>query len=772
MDTSTSIKQAAVIGSGVMGSGIAAHLANAGIPVLLLDLPQSGLGKKNALAEGAIERLKKMEPAPFMTSHAAKLITAGNTESDLEKLKDCDWIIEAVLEKLEVKRDLYQKIEGIIRPDTIVSSNTSTIPMAMLLEGRSASFKKHFFITHFFNPPRYTRLLEFVSSPDSDPKALDQLQNFVDQSLGKGIVQCKDSPGFIANRIGTFWIQKAMVEAFNRGIRVEEADALFSKPMGIPKTGVFALVDLVGLDLIPLITQSMTTSLPKSDAFHKTAQDIPVVQKLIGDGYTGRKGKGGFYRLHQENGQKIKQSVDLKTGEFAPSKKPKLACIENTKGLKALLTYKDQFAEYAWAVLSDVLCYTAEIVDQIADDIEAIDTAMRLGYNWKYGPFELLDQLGPKWVAEKLAAEGKTVPSLIQKVGDGSFYTVKDGKKYFFTGQDYMPITRRPGVLVLSDIKAASKPIAKNGSASLWDIGDGVVCLEFTSKMNSLDPDIMKMIHTAIEIIPQKYKGLIIYNEGSNFSAGANLGLALFASNVASWTLIEDFVAEGQKAYQALKYAPFPVVAAPSGLAVGGGCEILLHSDAIVAHSETYTGLVEVGVGIIPAWGGCKEMLHRWLSEKKRPGGSMVAVGKVFEMIGTAKVAKSAYEAKDMFILRESDEIVMNRDRVLAAAKEKALALAKGYQPPEPINLSLPGGAARVSMTMAVKGMVKIGKATEYDAHIAEKLAFVLSGGEDGDCTEDELYTLERQAFLTLIRNPKTLARMEHILTTGKPLRN
>ncbi len=767
------IKKAAVIGAGVMGSGIAAHMANAGIQVLLLDLPQSGFGKKNKLAEDALEKMKKTDPAPFMSGDAFKRVTPGNTESDLDKLTDCDWVVEAIIEKIEYKHDLYAKIEKVIRPGTIVSSNTSTIPMEKLVDGRSTDFKKNFFITHFFNPPRYTRLLEIVSSKDSDQESLKTLNDFADIHLGKGVVHCKDSPGFIANRIGTFWIQKAMVEALDRDISIEEADAIFSKPMGIPKTGVFGLVDLVGLDLIPLVTQSMRNALPKTDPFHTSYKDIPVIQKLIDDGYTGRKGKGGFYRLNKkEDGSKVKESVSLKTGDFLPSKKAKLPMLEGRTNLKTLLSGKDKHAEFAWSVLSEVLRYSADIIDEIADNIADIDYAMRLGYNWKFGPFELIDQIGAQWFADRLKQEGRPVPSILDALGDGTFYKIENGQTQYFTGKGYTELKRPDGVLLLSDIKLKTKPLAKNASASLWDIGDGVVCLEFTSKMNSIDPEIMKMIMKSIDIVKKDYKALVIYNEGTNFSAGANLGLALFAINVAMWPLIEDIVKGGQDAYMALKYAPFPVISAPSGLALGGGCEILFHSDAVVAHAESYIGLVEVGVGIIPAWGGCKEMLTRTLTSKRRPGGGMVAVGKVFEMIGTAKVNKSAFEAKENFFIHDQDPIIMNRDRVLADAKTHALKMADGYTPPEPVTLDLPGGGARVSMNMAVKAMVKIGKATEYDEEISKKLAYVLTGGDDEATTEQEILALEREKFMELIHSPKTHARMESILETGKPLRN
>ncbi|MBN9412363.1 MAG: enoyl-CoA hydratase/isomerase family protein [Candidatus Paracaedimonas acanthamoebae] len=770
------IKKVGVIGAGTMGSGIAAHLANAGVEVLLLDMPQSGFGKKNQLAEQAIERLQKVDPAAFMTPKMAKFITPGNLEDDLEKLSACDWIIEAIVENLDAKQNLYQKLEGILKPHTIISSNTSTILLRHLIKDRTKIFQSSFMITHFFNPPRYMRLLEVIKSSFTDPKKVEAIKLFTDIKLGKSVVDCHDSPGFIGNRIGIFWLQLAVLEAIQQGLKVEEVDALFSKPMGIPKTGVFGLIDLVGLDLMPLIGTSMKASLPSHDLYCQLEQETPLIQKMISEGYVGRKGKGGFYRINRDNGSKTKEVIDLITGTYSQTNKVKLSILENTSTLKDLLSYPDQYGKYVWSVLSQLLCYVASKVDEIADDIVAIDTAMKLGYGWKYGPFELLDKIGTSWFVQRLKEEGRAVPSLLEKVGSHSFYKVQDGKlHHLILKGGYQEIQRLPGQLLLSDIKITSKPLAKNGSAALWDIGDGVVCLEFTSKMNSIDLDIMKMIHKAVEIVQKDYKALVIYNEGQNFSVGANLGLALFAVNCALWPLIQQLVAEGQQAYKALKYAPFPVVGAPSGMALGGGCEILLHCDAIQAHAETYMGLVEVGVGLVPAWGGCKEMLGRWLNHHKRPGGAMVAVGKVFEMIGTATVAKSAFEAKELLFIKEENEITMNRDRLLAAAKQKALDLVKDYHPPQAHLYSLPGGVARVALSMAVKVLVKAGKATPYDEEVSKYLATILSGG-DIDITdtqgEDEILKLEREAFITLIKNPKTLARIEHILATGKPLRN
>lgn len=773
-----SVQKACVIGAGVMGAGIAAHIANAGIPVLLLDIAAKD-GDRTAITKGAIDKLLKADPAPLMSKDAAKLITPGNLEDDLAKVADCDWIVEAIVENLEIKRGLYEKLEALKKPDAVVSSNTSTIPLKYLVEGRSESFRTTFMITHFFNPPRYMRLLELVGGPETDKAALAKIEDFCDRTLGKGVVPCKDTPGFIANRIGTYWIQVAVNEAIALGLSVEEADAVGSRPMGIPKTGVFGLIDLVGLDLMPLIAKSMKSVLPASDDFIRTNIQHPLLDKMIADGYTGRKGKGGFYRLNAVGGKKVKEAIDLKTGEYRTAQKPKPEALERAgRSLKALVTDASPHGEFAKRVLVQTLGYTASLVPEIAETVVAVDEAMRLGYNWSFGPFELIDQVGADWLAAEIAASGKPVPALLETAKGKSFYR-QDGGKLEFLGTDgaYHPVVRRPGVLLLADIKRGADPVLKNASASVWDIGDGVLCFEFTSKMNSLDSDIMALLTKTIQTIPAKgYKGLVVYNEGTNFSVGANLGLALFAANIAMWPAIEEIVEGGQRTYKALKYAPFPVVGAPSGMALGGGCEILLHCDAVQAHAETYMGLVEVGVGIIPGWGGCKEMLQRWLGLKRRPGGPMPAIAKVFETLSTAQVSKSAALAKELMYLRAEDGITMNRDRLLADAKAKVLALAEGYQPPAEFEFRLPGPSAKLALDMAVDGAAGAGKATPHDITVSKTLATVLTGGPNGDVTlvlkEDDILALERSNFMQLAKNPKSLARMEHMLETGRPLRN
>ena len=772
----SAIKKIAVIGAGVMGAGIAAHVANAGVPVVLLDIVAKDNPNRSAIAEGAVEKMLKQEPAPFMSKAAARLITTGNTEDNLDLVSDCDWIIEAVLERLDVKHALYAKLEGLRKADAVVSSNTSTIPLAELTKGASEDFTKHFMIAHFFNPPRYMRLLEVVKSDKTLQSAYENVCRFADIHLGKSIVPCKDRPGFIGNRLGVYWLQTAVLEAVAASLTVEEADAIIGRPMGIPKTGVFGLIDLVGLDLMPHINASMTALLPKDDAYHASAKPVPLVSKMIAEGYTGRKGKGGFYRLNRDKG-KAKEAIDLMSGEYRPQQKPVVDAIdESGRSLKKLLSHDSKHGAYAAKVMSLTLAYASSLVGEVADQADAIDEAMRLGYNWKFGPFELIDQLGSAWLVEHLQKAGVAVPKFLSLASGKAIYRIENGQRQVL-GLDgaYNDVKRAEGVVMLEDIKRRSEPVLKNGSAALWDIGDGVACLEFTSKMNSLNTDTMGLIGKAIKLVQKQFKALVIYNEGTHFSAGANLGLAAFAANIAAWGEIENLVSGGQQAYLALKYAPFPVVAAPSGMALGGGCEIVLASDAVQAHAETYIGLVEVGVGLIPGWGGCKEMLHRWSTLGKLPKGPMPAVIKAFEIISVATVAKSAAEAKELLFLRPQDGITMNRYRLLADAKAKALSLVEGYKPPEPPTFNLPGPSGRAALDMAVQGFHRAGKATDYDLVVLGELAEVLSGGDTDvikPLTENELLQLERDRFMHLVRDDRTLARITTMLETGKPLRN
>lgn len=775
------IQRAAVIGSGVMGSGIAAHFANAGIPVVLLDIPANEGDDRSAIAKGAVQKLLKADPAPFMHPKNARLVTPGNLEDDLHLLAEVDWIVEAIVENPAVKADLYRRIDPVRKEGSVVSSNTSTIPLGVLVEGQSEAFQRDFMITHFFNPPRYMRLLEIVGGEKTRPEALAAVADVCDRRLGKGVVRCKDTPGFIANRIGVYWIQTAINAAVDLGLTVEEADAVAGRPMGIPKTGVFGLVDLVGLDLMPHVAKSLLATLPENDAYRSAFREHPVITRMIAEGYTGRKGKGGFYRLNRAGGGKVKEAIDLGTGEYRRSDKPRLESVATAgRDLRALAEFPDKTGQYARRVLAHTLAYAASLVPEIADSIVAVDEGMKLGYAWKQGPFELIDRLGTAWFAELCRSEGIPVPPLVEQADGRPFYRVEDGKlQHLTTAGVYDTVVRPDGVLLLADIKRASKPVWKNGSASLWDIGDGVLCVEFTSKMNAIDGDIMAAYGKAMTLIGDgqgEWKALVIHNEADNFSVGANLGLALFVLNIGLWPQIEEMVEAGQRTYRALKYAPFPVVAAPSGLALGGGCEILLHSDHVQAHAETYMGLVEVGVGLIPAWGGCTEMLARAAADPRGPKGPMPPIATAFETISLAKVAKSAAEAKDLMYLRPGDGITMNRDRLLADAKAKALELAANYSPPEKTTYALPGPTGKTALELFLEGFALQGKATPHDVVVCGKLAGVLTGGPKADVTqpvtEEQMLNLERKAFMELVRTTGSIDRIEHMLTTGKPLRN
>lgn len=792
-----SIEKVAVIGSGVMGSGIAAQIANAGVPVVLLDIVPEGAEDRSMLAKNAVQKLLKTDPAPFMINRNAKLVTPGNLEDDLALLDDCDWVIEAVLEDLDVKHATYKKINEHRKKGAVVSSNTSTIPLQNLVEPFDADFAAHFMITHFFNPPRYMRLLELVVGAQTDKDAAARIQEFCDVQLGKGVVSCHDTPGFIANRLGVFWLQAGVNEAIKQGVSVEAADAVMSRPVGIPKTGVFGLIDLVGIDLMPHLAKSMLSTLPEKDMYRDNYEDHGFIHQMIEAGYTGRKGKGGFYRLDPDSGKaRVKQALKIEANKFDEAQyekagKPVLDSVAAGRaGLRAVVEIDDEGGRYAWAVLSKTLYYAASLVPEIADDIWSVDEAMRLGYNWKKGPFEMIDDLGPAWFAARMAEEGYDELPLLKAVGEGKFYKVEDGKSYYLgTDGQYQEIKRAEGVLLLADLKLNAAPVLKNKSANVWDIGDGVLCFEHQTKMNTFDDQIFALMNQTIDLIGDgsgDYKALVIYNEGTHFSAGANLGLALFAINIAMWAQVEELIGAGQQTFRRLKHAPFPVVSAPSGLALGGGCEVLLHSDHVQAHAETYTGLVEVGVGLIPGWGGCKEMIVRfqekekaahkgiWFSPDTTPMG---AIRKAFELIGTAQVAKSAPQAIEMGYFRETDGVTMNRDRLLFDAKAKALELSKGYEAPEQReDIRLPGASGKAALDMAVSDMAKSGKATPYDIVVAGHLATVLSGGSKGDwlelMSEDDLFKLEITEFMKLVRNEGTMARIEHMLDTGKPLRN
>jgi 3-hydroxyacyl-CoA dehydrogenase len=774
------ITNTAVIGAGVMGSAIAAHLANAGFPVVLLDIIPHGATDRNVIAKQAIEWLLKSDPPAFMHTKAARLVRPGNITDDLILLRDSDWIIEAVVEDMDVKRSLYCKIEEIRKDDSIVTSNTSTLRLAQLSAGLPQRFCRDFLIAHFFNPPRYVRLLELASGPATRPEALATVRDVADRRLGKCPLSCRDTPGFIANRIGAFWLESAVAQALDQGLTVEEADAVMSRCLGIPKTGVFGLLDLIGLDLILRVDDSFARALPPEDPYHQVRRDLPLLREMIGQGLTGRKGKGGFYRLRADGDGTIKEAMDLKTGNYRAALK---LASEDTQRLRSvdlreLIEQPDKFGRYARAVLLPLFSYTAKIALEIANDISTIDRALELGYNWKRGPFALMDKLGASTIVTPLSREDREVPSLLERaVSAGGFYRVDAGRRQYLDARaSYTDLKREPGAYLLSDLKLRNRPLVDNKAASLWDIGDGVVCLEIHTKMNTVDADVLLMIRRALEVVQSGFRALVIYNEGEHFSAGVNLSLVLLATHVAAWSQIEELLIQGQQTYQALKYSPFPVVAASFGLALGGGCELILHCDAIQAHAESYIGLVETAVGLVPGWGGCKEMLERLSAAPALPRGPMPGVAAAFETIGLAKTAKSAFEAREMGFLRPNDRITFNRDRLLADAKNRALELAGNYRPPEPANLILPGPSGKAALLLMTSELRAQGKLAAHDETIATLLAEVLSSGPDTDSSksvsEDQILRLEREAVLHLLRTEETAARIEHMLNTGRPLRN
>ncbi|MCH1524632.1 MAG: 3-hydroxyacyl-CoA dehydrogenase/enoyl-CoA hydratase family protein [Candidatus Thalassarchaeaceae archaeon] len=775
------IKKVAVIGSGVMGSGIAAHCANAGCEVLLLDIVDDESSDRSIIAKNAIKYMHKSNPEMLMQRKNSKLITPGNIDDDLHKLIDCDWVIEVIIENLDIKKKLYKKLAQKIGKDTILSSNTSTIPRSELITDMTTDLSSRFLITHFFNPPRYLPLLEVVSSPEVNADVLDRFCTFADIDLGKRVTICNDSPGFIGNRLGIYFIQRAYKATIDHGLSIEQADAMLGRPIGLPKTAVFALMDLVGIDLIPHVTGSLVSHLGENDPFHKIAGvGKDTITSMIDEGYTGRKGKGGFYRLNRENGKKIKEARSLITGEYKTAKRKAgfSSAKMGKRGIAEIMDCDDKGAEFVSDVLLDSLSYAAYIVPEVSEDIYAIDGAMKVGYNWKKGPFEMMDAIGPKSMVNRLKDSNKSIPPFLALAAEkGMFYGIDSGEITRLSPNGEMVIIERnEDTLTVADLKRRGKPLKRNGSASIWDMGDQVLLVEYHTKMNAMDPMNMEMLLNAVDMAENEgWKGIVIGNDAANFCAGANLGLALFAANLAAWKDLDDFIGLGQDTYQTLKFSEVPIIAASAGLCLGGGAEVLMHCDAVQAHSESYVGLVEVGVGIIPAWGGCKEYLGRVKEFGLVSNGPMGAVMKAFEVIGTAQVAKSADQARTMGFLGPNDRITMNRDRLLSDAKKTLIELSKDYSPPEPRTYSLPGPSGKAALELAVNDLALSGKVTPHDIVVTNALAEILTGG-DTDITEileeDDILAMEKNAITTLAKNTDTLDRMQHMLETGKPLRN
>ncbi|ADR36390.1 3-hydroxyacyl-CoA dehydrogenase [Oceanithermus profundus DSM 14977] len=771
------IKKVGVVGAGTMGSGIAALLASAGVPVVLLDIP----GKDDPLefVKRGLERAKKARPAAFMRKDRAALITIGNTRDDLELLGDVDWVIEAIIEKLEPKQELYARLEEVLPEHAIVSSNTSGIPMKALLEGRSDRFKKRFLGTHFFNPPRYLHLLEIIPTPHTDPAVLEAIENFGDRILGKGLVRAKDVPGFIANRLGVYGMLRAVALMEKHDLTIDEVDALTGPLIGRPKSAVFRTADLTGLDVLKMVAEELA---------HTTGEDFSLpdwVLKVIEGGCLGDKTKCGFYK---KEGKEI-YTLDWKTLEYRPRQKPKIPGVDEAKQLslpKRIAAVLDLPGKYG-AFLRDLFAvssqYTLAKTPEIAYDVVSVDRALKWGFGWRMGPFEQMDAVGLDKTAELIEAAGLEKPELLAKA-EGSFYKKEGASRQMLALEGgYVPVPELPGVIEIQTLKDAGKVVKESKDAGLYDLGDGVLLLEFRTKMGALGEGIFKMLDYGMKYIEQNdLAGLVIGREDERaFSAGANLALILMLAQEGEWDELEMAVKLFQKSTMRLREAPFPVVVAPFGLTLGGGAEMTLHADRVQAAAESYIGLVEVGVGLIPAGGGTKELLFRFTEDLAPYTGAMgaeadpfAAVKRAFEVIAMAKTSTSALEAFEIGYLQKGDRISMNKDRLIADAKQRVLDLAPDYVSPVRGKITALGKEALGNLKYAVWSFREAGQITDHEVRIASELAYVLSGGDGPrrEVSEWDILDLEREAFLKLLGTRKTQERIAHTLKTGKTLRN
>ena len=738
------IKKVVVIGSGTMGSGIAAHLCNANVPVTLLDLTTE-------ISENARERIKKSKPPLLIDKSKIGNIEVGNIEDNFNLVNEADWIVEAVVERIDIKHNIYEKIFNTRKEGSIVSSNTSSIPISVLSEKLSPEDKKDFCITHFFNPVRYMDLLEIVKSENNDLQKIDSLKKFCEKSLGKGAIVCNDTPGFLGNRIGVFAMQVAMTEAFNMKLSIEEADATFGRPMGIPKTGVFGLYDLIGIDLMADVLKSFIKELPETDEFQEVAKEIPLVKKLIETGYTGRKGKGGFYRMNKAERKKVLEAINLETGEYFPSEKIN---IKSEKvDLKALINRDDKYGRYAWSVISKIISYASSLVPGITDEFNDIDEAMRLGFNWSKGPFEMLEEIGVANFFNRIESyEGNKFLEELSKTKNEKFHGIR---------QKYTDIE------TFGKIKKTATNVDGNNSASIYRFNDYNI-VEFTTKANALDYDSMDALKKATD------KPLIIINESMQFSAGVNLSYTMEFANKGDFKSIEKFVRYFQETCKHLKYSDHPVVSAPSGLTLGGGFEVMVQSNFVASHTNIVVGLVETIVGLIPAGGGCKEMLARWSQSEEAKSDPNYAPLKVFDIIGYGKTATSPVEAEPLKYLRPEDKKIMNRNSLLEISKE-ILNSNRDFKSPEETTFNLPGKVVKEEMIKLLDKLYNDKVILDHGMVVAKELAHVLSGGDTDiskTLSEEDLYKLELDAFMKLIETKETQDRIKHTLATGKPLIN
>ena len=788
-----------------MGAGIAAHLANAGIPVLLLDIAPRELKPeeeakglslespqvRNRIVKELFEAAKKLKPAPFMLADNAKLIMLGNFTDDMAKLKDCDLVIEAVVERLDIKHQVFSEVEKHRKPGSFIATNTSGIPIKSIAEPFSDEFKKHFVGIHFFNPPRYMKLVELIPTEWTDGEMACKLSGFLDQRLGKGVVPAKDRPNFIANRIGTFAMMATVHEMVAMGFTPTEVDQMTGKAIGHAKSATFRTADLVGLDVLVHVNRNLYPAVPEDE--DRDVFLLPdVIEKMLEKNLLGDKTRGGFYKKSKNaEGKTEIHELDLATFEYKPQEKTKFASIEAAKGIEdmnkrinTLVWGEDRVGEFLWKTMSRTFRYAANRIPEIADTIVEVDNAIKWGFGWEIGVFETWDAIGLKRSVERMKAEGQAVPPSIEKMlaaGAETFYKNENGNVSFFdlVSGEYKPLPERPGVTVLRSVKERTGVIKSNPGASLIDLGDGVACLEFHSKMNSIGGDTVQMMNFAIDEVERNFKGLVVGNQGGNFSAGANLMMLLLAAQEEEWDDINMMVHALQQAVMRLRYSAKPVVTAPYGLTLGGGCEIAMHGNRARAAAETYIGLVEVGVGVIPAGGGTKEMTMRAMdaAAKAPDADPLVFLKKTFELIGMGKVATSAQEARAWGFFRDVDSISMNGDRLIADAKQEVLNLdASGFVPPVPReDITVMGEDGIAAMKLALHMMKQGGFISDHDELIGKKLANIMCGGAINhtvQVSEQYLLDLEREAFVSLCGERKTQERIAAMLKTGKPLRN
>ena len=727
-----------------MGSGIAAHLCNANVPVTLLDLTTE-------ISEKAREKIYKSRPPLLIDKTKINNIKVGNINEDFDVVKHADWIVEAVVERIDIKHTIYEKIFKSRKEGAIVSSNTSSIPIKVLSEKLTNEEKKDFCITHFFNPVRYMGLLEIVKNENNDLGKINSLKKFCEKELGKGAIVCNDTPGFLGNRVGVFAMQIAMTEAFKMKLSIEEADAVFGRPMGIPKTGVFGLYDLIGIDLMADVLKSFVKELPKNDPFQEVAKEIPLITKLIQNGYTGRKGKGGFYRINKQNNQKILEAINLTTGEYSPTKKIDLGI--DTVNLKALIDRKDKYGEYAWSVISKIINYASSLVPSITDKFNDIDEAMRLGFNWAMGPFEMLKSIGVKNYFNNVKSfENNTFLENLSKTKNENFY----GERQLYTD-----------IETLGKIKPKAIKVDKNNSAEIYRFKNFNI-VEFTTKACALDYDSMDALKNATD------KPLIIINESMQFSAGVNLTYTMNFADKGDFKSIEKFIKYFQETCKHLKYSDHPVISAPSGLVLGGGEEVAIQSNFVVSHTNIVMGLVETGVGLVPAGGGCKEVLWRWSQTKEAKEDPDYAPLQVFNIIGYAKTATSTVEAEPLKFIKPEDKKVMNRNSLFEVSR-KLIEENKEFTPPKESTFNLSGKPLKEKMIKVLEKLYNEKIILDHGMTVGKELANVLSGGDttlNKTLSEDDLYKLELESFMKLIEMKKTQDRIKHTLATGKPLIN